>query len=165
MEASIGPDTLIDLAKRLTSPDGYQKLLRKMEEQVGLLKRSEKDLIGEIRAREIQVERTRGSLQALEAVVETIKAFGASMGLDKILTTTELNVAKPAVVEAAPAAVTPETQEKIDKGICLFVSRIVVDGKPVRKGCARKLKTKDEKACGYCKVHQDAVEGRKPEEK
>lgn len=163
MEAPIGSDNLIDLAKRVTSPEGYQRLLKKLEEQVNLLKRSEKDLMGEIRAREIQVERTRGSLQAMEAVVETVKAFAANMGIDKVLTQPEVAAANPAVLETPTTTVTPETQAKIDNGICLFVSRVMVGGKAIKKGCVRKLRSKEEKEKGYCKVHIDVVEGRKPD--
>jgi hypothetical protein len=125
------PEEAVEIVSKLQGPEG-----------LGALGDELQNLISQ---RHRQIDALHAEIKAFTVVQRTIKVMKKRWGLEPGGATTEAE--EIAGAEPQADTVDPETMQRIEDGLCIFKSR------ETKKWCQRKLLTKKEKECGYCKTH------------
>lgn len=159
--SEIDNDKLQTVLANVTGPEGFVKLVLDTEHQV-------KRLVSKIEAHEKQIAtiqrtilETRGSLRALEQMLNILRSLYEKWGLGEIglihsmeILADQDGVPQERIIEEIVKTIDPETKARKDAGkFCMRKDR------KTKKWCQRRLSGKKAKETGYCKTCRELLFG------
>jgi hypothetical protein len=156
MADDMTPEDALAMLDKVKGPDGLRSLKSALE----------KAIVG----RKISMAAAQGELTAFMACQRMVESMEDHLGLSDtpkvlpadtaIVTPTPVPASTPAPVVKAPEPISPpepdpELVARVKAGLCQFKDRRPPHG--TGKWCARKLTTKSDQSCGFCKIHQKAL--------
>lgn len=140
MSDDMTPERAMEIVDQIQGPDGIAALEEELQKAADNRMRQITALTGEINA----FKTTKRMLQALR------NRWGLPHAMLKPPASTPSSPEASAPPATAPAP-DKALKERIAKGLCTFKAF------KTKKWCRRKLKTKAEKECGYCRIHMDEL--------
>jgi hypothetical protein len=133
------PEEALKMIEKVRGPDGIAALQTALKTA--------------IEQRKLNIAHIQGEMTGLVTAQRMLTALEAQLGFSGMTTPAPAatKTDTPPVQTPPPSEPDPELVRRLKEGICTFRDRRPPHG--TGKWCERKLKTKPEQSCGYCKIH------------